>query len=214
MSSILDELEINSLGETEMNTEGTTAFRWPKKGDQLFTQADNVFENAEIDGRVRGRLVMMSTGYKLGADLMVQQSNKGNYERAALVYPIVFNYRHFIELELKYIIATYGGTVAVKPNWKTHDLDKLWKTFLQVLDGYGHEDPDGTDEVMSATIAEFAKVDEKSFSFRYPVDQQGRKIQLDHEELDLNALADVMKGLEGYFTGTDGYLDNLQNAGP
>lgn len=57
---------------------------------------------------------------------------------------------------------------------------------------------------MSA-MTEFTKVDKTSFSFRYPVDQQGRKIPLGH---------DVMKGIEGYLIGTDGYLDNLQNAGP
>lgn len=39
---------------------------------------------------------------------------------------------------------------------------------------------DGTDEVMSTTIAEFAKIDEKSFSFRYPVNQQGKKIPIGH----------------------------------
>jgi hypothetical protein len=197
-----------------MSTEETTDFRWPTKGDRLFTQAENRHENAEIKGQVHNRLVMMFMGYKFAADLMVEHSNLGNYERAVLVYPVVFNYRHFIELALKYIIATYGRTIGVKPNWKTHDLGTLWKTFLQILDGYGCEAPDGTDEVMSAIIAEFAKVDEKSFSFRYPVDQQGRKISLGHEELDLNALADAMNGVEGYFIGTDGYLDNLQNAGP
>ncbi|MEQ9412167.1 MAG: hypothetical protein RIK87_30955 [Fuerstiella sp.] len=197
-----------------MSTQESTDFRWPRKGDTLFTQAENSYENAEIAGRSHSRLVMMFTGYKLGGDLMVQHSNQGNCERAALVYPIVFNYRHFIELALKYIIATYGGTVGIKPNWNTHDLETLWCTFRRVLIGYGHEDPDGTDQVISKTITEFSKVDERSFSFRYPVDRQGRKIPLGHEELDLNSLADVMKGLEGYFIGTDGYLDNLQNAGP
>lgn len=197
-----------------MSIEEKADFRWPRKGDRPFTQADNPYENAAIEGRAQSRLMLMFAGYKLAADLMVQQSNQGSYERAALVYPIVFNYRHFIELSLKYIIATYGGTVGIEPNWETHELETLWKTFIQVLNKFGHKDPDGTDEIMSEIIAEFAKVDERSFSFRYPVDKQGKTIPLGHEELDLNALADVMKGLEGYFIGTDGYLDNLQNAGP
>ena len=141
-----------------MNNEENTDFRWPKKSDRLFTQAENPYKNAEIEGRAQSRLVMMFTGYKLGADLMVQHSNQGNYERAALVYPIVFNYRHFIELALKYIVATYGETVGVKANWKTHDLETLWNTFIRVLVGYGHEDPDGTDEVVRKTIAENLKM--------------------------------------------------------
>lgn len=197
-----------------MSTEEKSDFRWPKKGDQPFTTADNPFDNAVIEQRTHSRLVMMYMGYKLGADVMVQQSNRGNYERSCLVYPILFNYRHFIELALKYIISTYGGAVGVEPNWETHSLKTLWESFIRVLDGYGHKDRDGTDLRVRDTISKFAIVDEKSFSFRYPVDKKGRKIPLSPEELDLNVLADVMKGLEGYLIGTDGYLDSLQNASP
>jgi hypothetical protein len=37
---------------------------------------------------------------------------------------------------------------------------------------------------------------------------------LAHQEIDLHRLADVMQGLDGYFSGCDGYLDDLQRAGP
>jgi len=63
-------------------------------------------------------------------------------------------------------------------------------------------------------VAEFATVDPGSFSFRYPVDTQGRPIELAHGYMDLSVLADVMEGVDGYFTGCDGYLDALASAGP
>jgi hypothetical protein len=47
---------------------------------------------------------------------------------------------------------------------------------------------------------------------RYPIDTRGKLISLAHEEVDLHRLADVMNGLEGYFSGCDGYLDSLQSA--
>ena len=138
---------------------------------------------------------------------------RASFDRDALVYPIIFNYRQFIELELKYLIATYGLTVGVEANWKSHKLEDLWKAFTDVLDRYGSEDPQGTDPVVARIVAEFAKVDPRSFSYRYPVDTQGNPIPIAHEELDLAVLADVMKALEGYFSGCDGYLDHLQSAG-
>jgi len=189
-------------------------FRWPQRGDTPFTQARRWQDNASIEKHSHGRTVMMMTGYKKAADLMVEHATQDRIDRDALVYPIIFNYRQFIELSLKYLIATYGHTVDVSSNWKTHKLLDLWKTLLEVLEGYGHDDPDGTDPIVAEIVTEFAKVDPDSFSYRYPVDTKGRPIPVAHEELDLVVLADVMEALEGYLTGCDGYLDHLQSAGP
>lgn len=192
----------------------TSEFRWPKAGDRPFTQSQNWQDNAYIDPHGHGRLVMMMTGYKRAADLMVERAILDNVDRSYLVYPIIFNYRQFIELSLKYLISTYGHTVGVDAIWNTHDLGDLWNALMAILDGYGHQDVDGTDPTVAQIVAEFAKVDPKSFSYRYPVDIKGRPIPITHSELDLAALADVMKALDGYFSGTDGYLDSLQSAGP
>jgi hypothetical protein len=191
-----------------------TDFRWPTEGDTPFTRSDEWGSNAYIDRHGHGRLVMMMTGYKMAADLIVAHVSQSHRDGDALVFPIIFNYRQFIELELKYLIATYGRTVGVDAQWNTHDLGTLWSTFLEVLAGYGHDDVAGTDGVVGAIITEFAKVDPRSFSFRYPVDTKGRLVTLAHEEIDLHRLADVMQGLDGYFSGCDGYLDDLQSAGP
>jgi len=189
-------------------------FRWPKMGDRPFSQSPHWQNNAYIDQHGHGRLVMMMSGYKKAADLMVEWTARNRGDRDALVFPAIFNYRQFIELSLKYLIATYGHTVGVDAKWKTHSLTELWKTFVEVLDGYGTVDPDKTDPIVAEIVAEFAKVDPGSFSYRYPVDTKGNPIPLAHQELDLVALADVMEALECYFTGCDGYLDSLQSAGP
>lgn len=189
-------------------------FRWPRKGDQPFTQSAHWQDNAHINQDGYSRLVMMMAGYKKAADLMVERATQARGDRDALVFPIIFNYRQFIELSLKYLIAIYGHTVGVPANWKSHDLSALWKTFMEVLDGYGHAPSDQTNSVVAETVAEFAKVDPSSFSYRYPVDTKGNPIPIEHEQLDLVALADFVEALEGYFTGCDGYLDHLQGAGP
>jgi hypothetical protein len=191
-----------------------TDFRWPTAGDAPFTRSAEWQNNAYIDRHGHGRLVMMMTGYKMAGDLMVAHVARSRHDGEALVFPIIFNYRQFIELELKYLIATYGNTVGVDAQWNTHDLEILWSTFLEVLAGYGHEDVEATDGVVGRIITEFANVDPRSFSFRYPVDTKGKLVTLAHEEVDLHRLADVMQGLDGYFSGCDGYLGDLQGAGP
>jgi hypothetical protein len=192
----------------------TEEFRWPRQSDSPFAQSTEWQANAYIDRHGHGRFVMMMRGYKEGADLMVQRTCEDRRLRDSLVFPIIFNYRQFVELSLKYLIATYGPTVGVPARWKTHELIALWNAFAKVLQKYGHPYPNEGDLATAKIIAEFAKVDPRSDSYRYPVDRDGEAISLSHEEVDLTVLFDVMKAVDHYFTGCDGYLSDLQSAGP
>lgn len=192
----------------------TQTFRWPQPGDRLFQVSPHWDGNACVADHPHSRMVLMMSGYKRAADLMVEQATRQRADRDTLVFPILFNYRQFLELSLKYLIATYGITVEVDPIWDTHDLTKLWVRFAEVMDGFGADPADEATAAVATIIAEFATVDPRSFSYRYPVDTKGRPIVLAHEHLDLASLADVMSGVDGYFTGCDGWLDSLQSAGP
>ncbi|MDP3115953.1 MAG: hypothetical protein Q8N19_02440 [Phenylobacterium sp.] len=189
-------------------------FRWPKAGDKLFRVSPAWDGNAVLADHPHSRMVLMMSGYKRGADLMVEQATDYRPDRDTLVFPIIFNYRQFLELSLKYLVSTYGRTVDVDPIWNSHDLTKLWARFEEVLAGYGSDDADGATAAVAQIVAEFATVDPGSFSHRYPVDTKGRPMELTHEYLDLATLADVMNAVDGFFSGCDGYLDALQSAGP
>ena len=151
----------------------------------------------------------MTEGYKRAADLMIDRASDRN-ERDYLVCPIIFNYRQFIELSLKYLIATYGRKVGVDPIWNDHDLTNLWSAHELILEKYGTTDPDEADPVVAEIVAEFAKIDPRSYSHRYPVDTKGAAIPLAYTDLHLPTLRDVMQGVGGYFNGCDGYLADLQ----
>jgi len=188
-----------------------TEFRWPKAGDQPFVVVDQQQNNANIAGDDFTRLVAMTEGYKQAADILVLQTEADETARNFLVYPIIFSYRHFLELSLKYHLATYGPRVGVAPNWNSHRLEDLWAAFLEMLECFGTEDPDVVDPIVEATILEFAKIDPASYSHRYPFDRRGNPIPVAQTDLHLPLLADVMNGIAGYFSGTDGYLRELVN---
>lgn len=187
-----------------------TDFRWPQDGDNAFTVSDDWTQNATIAQDKSSRLVLMMEGYKKAADLMVEQSITSRADRDFLVFPIIFNYRQFLELALKYHLQTYGAAVGIAPNWKTHDLTVLWSEFAILLERCGTPDPDEADPIVSEVVAEFSKIDPQSFSHRYPVDRRGNPIPLQHELLDLRTLSEVMQGVANYFTGSDGLLDSIQ----
>jgi hypothetical protein len=186
-----------------------TEFRWPRQGDRPFVAADAPFDNANIADDGFTRLVLMMEGYKEAADLMVEAAAENRRMRDMLVFPIIFNYRQFLELSLKYQLATFGPAVGVEPNWRTHDLLELWGEFLEMLERYGTPDPDEADPIVGEIVLEFAKIDPGSYSYRYPVDRQGRPLPVAYRDLYLPTLADVMEAVAGYFTGSDGYLSQV-----
>lgn len=191
-----------------------TDLRWPTKGDVPFVAVDDPYDNANITNDGFARLVLMTEGYKKAADVMVAEASKDRFDRDILVFPIIFNYRQFLELSLKYQLATYGPAVDVKPNWRTHDLASLWSEFQILKERYGTEDPDEADPVVGNIILEFAKIDPRSYSYRYPVDRKGDPISVTYNDLHLETLADVMKAVAGYFSGCDGYFSHLLDASP
>jgi hypothetical protein len=189
-------------------------FAWPATGDQVFTSSDNWNDAVLADDpeQHRMRMATMVTGYKGAADALVDQAGKGTAERDSLVYPIVFLYRHYIELELKQLIWIYGPKVGVEPNWKSHDIRHLWALFTKMTKAWSVIDEGDAEKIVGRHVAAFAKLDPGSFSFRYTMDTDGEPMPIGRDRLDLNHLRDIMKTVDAFFVGTDGYLDALDGA--
>lgn len=181
-------------------------FRWPTSGDRLFGHSASVADDAAISHDPLSRLYDMTEGYKRAADMLIEHGAGNRIDRHYLVYPVIFCYRHYLELSLKTILLVYGSTVDITPNWKAHDLNQLWPLFEKVLRRHGANDE--ADAVVRKCVAEFSKIDPKSITFRYPVSQEGKPVEIDLEGLDLLQLREVMKGIYGYFSGVDGIYTN------
>ena len=188
-------------------------FRWPRPGDDPFAIPRGIAD-ATIAEHNFSRFVLMMKGYNRAAESLVDRCLEDGRETDSLIFPFMFLYRHCLELQLKYIINTYGAHVGVAPAWDTHDLAKLWRQFKVVLDDFGTDDPNDIDSSVEKTVAQFAKVDPKSSSYRYPCDNKGKPIPPIKSRLDLENLKDVMDGVFGYFSGCDVYLADLVSAGP
>ena len=189
-------------------------FRWPQSGDDPFDVDEEHGNHAALEENDFTRFVLMFEGYKRSADALVDQALQDWREADFLIYPILFLYRHALELNLKYIINVYGRNVGVDPIWNSHDFQVLWPRFLKVLEEFGTDDPDNADQIVGGVVAQFGNIDPGSFSHRYPCDRFGNAIPLVQDRVNLEMLKDVMDGVFSYFSGTDGYLDSLVSAGP
>ena len=113
-------------------------------------------------------------GYKNAADYLVDSAAARN-ERDSLVFPTVFLYRHYLEIQLKDILRMlylYDGKICKIPN--DHNLVTLWKKVRPLMERV-YDDPRSSDknDHIEARIEEFSQLDERSYAFRYPVDTKG-----------------------------------------
>ncbi len=123
-------------------------------------------------------------------------------------YPIVFLYRHALELYMKTVILTgspvlsIAGLAAVEREQllTTHSLQKLGELLEQVFHAYEWKWDLGTDQFRSLddfrrTIAELNEIDAGSYAFRYPVDTKGRDSLKRDFRFNVFDFCEVMDGL-------------------
>lgn len=123
-------------------------------------------------------------------------------------YPIVFLYRHALELYMKAVILIGAPMLAVKGRAKvnrqrllrTHSLEVLRRELERVIEAYEWEWDLGVPHFRSLadfrrTIAEFEAVDAGSHAFRYPINTKGSASLASHFRFNLFEFCEILDGL-------------------
>lgn len=188
--------------------------RWPKKGDRLLRRSGDWNRGVEFSKRPIDRHVHLWEGYMRAGAGLIELCTQNGYEgdRHFVIYPILFNYRHGLELAMKWIVLRFGGE-GFQGIEEDHDLWKLWKQCRAIIARFGEGDEEAT-KVVEKIVKELHDLDRSGVSFRYGWGKAGREIKLPDHMIDLENIHDVMQGVSGYFTGLDGWLDDLHSAGP
>jgi hypothetical protein len=117
----------------------------------------------------------LANNFRQAGDILIQRG-LGDLEAYELLYPVLYNYRHAIELYLKAI---------VKSPKKTHKLATLMEQFKKITkENYGEEVPAWFENL----ISEFNSYDPGSTTFRYP----GRTSAPEERMVDLPELQKIM----------------------
>jgi hypothetical protein len=187
-------------------------YRWPEVHDQLLVPARSPERAGQIYEDGLTREVLMGDGYMRAGAALVERCLQDNDESHYLIYPILFNYRHGLELAIKWVLDRYGRHAAIEEFKRDHNLKSLWKVCRQVIEEIGGPDSGGSLEVVEGIVNEFHNIDPNSFAFRYAKDTKGRLIKLPLHSIDLENVRDVMEGVANFFQGVDGQLDHNSSA--
>jgi hypothetical protein len=144
--------------------------------EPLFTSADDWQCNARLNWS-DDPLELYAIGYKEAADILVKQVMETAFHQDALVYPICFLYRQYIELRLKEIIQSGRKLLDEKGSFpKHHKIQTLFATVKEVIKGVFQNEKEPNLSLPEHVISEFSKLDPDSSSFRYPTDKSGMSL--------------------------------------
>jgi hypothetical protein len=188
----------------------------PRKCDRLFwDDLLDLSNNARLTPDGDGQAAY-AEGYRRGAKVLVDHVVEGGgQEKHFLVYPIIFLYRHHLELALKRIIRraprllVRSLTKDEKDHLGRHKLDCLWRDLkprlIEIFEAVGWEKPDECDmEGVGDYIRQLSEPDPGGFSFRYAHSREGeRLLPEDLTHIDIRHFAKTMDRLVIYIDGID-----------
>ncbi|TCK72454.1 hypothetical protein [Acidipila rosea] len=158
----------------------------PRKGDVLFRgDLPDWHNNACLSGTSQGDPVAYVEGYRRGAEILVRFVNDNGRDQDFLVYPILFLYRHHLELAMKRIIRRLPRllyrelTSNETGQLRQHSLTGLWQALKPMVASiYKAVDwPDAKSEDIAGAddyVRQLSAIDPDSESFRYPFGKSGK----------------------------------------
>lgn len=158
--------------------------------------------------------------YYDAAKCLVDKVRHSNGYRDTVICPIIFLYRHSVELYLKHIILTYNRfnskNIKQKEDLITHDLKKLFSYAkeslikLDLWDEKNLEDNYYGDKLIEL-VDYLSILDASSFTFRYPFNTKDKATLKPHFKLNLFEFSDtanyICDLLGGACMGVDHVLD-------
>lgn len=153
-------------------------------------------------------------GYKQAADNLVGQIVNGGRYQDALVFPICFLYRQYIELRLKEIIKSGRSLLDENGTFpQHHKIQHLWELAITIIKKVFSDKKEPLDLSIAAhVISEFSKLDPDSFAFRYPFDKTGKSTLDSISHINIRKVANYIDKfsdcIDSVSMGISVYLDH------
>jgi hypothetical protein len=153
----------------------------PTENDALFAPGDDWTNNAVLHIRqpvtaeaAAEELYAYVEGYRLAADALVEHVMRTGIKQDLLVYPVVFLYRHWLELSMKDIIRLARPLCGEPPTYRPqHNLGVLWTCCEELLSKIEPRIAKDDLHPVRNVVAQMEAVDPTGEGFRYPTKSDG-----------------------------------------
>jgi hypothetical protein len=184
---------------------------WPRERDEVFASADDWQMNACVNWG--GGWLLYAVGYKNAGDVLVARVEEDRGEADALVYPIVFCYRQYLELLLKDTLKEARSYHRIDGSFDNeHSLLHHWRPLRPLLEERWPDHPGPLDAV-EENLSEFDAVDRGSFAFRYSITTKGdQSLPSGMQRINLRNLKEVVGRIGTFLESCAGAMRYEQEA--
>ncbi|MBI2419901.1 MAG: hypothetical protein HYV28_18715 [Ignavibacteriales bacterium] len=154
--------------------------------DMIFQEIPDDLDESFVNGALWGGMAStrnnmeMAESFEKASWIIMSKHTKIGLEAYEIVNPLLYLYRHTIELYFKAIINEHDPEVDVRTY--SHNLQKLLRKVEEILTAYKVILPESAVKI----VLEFYKIDSKSFSFRYGEDFKSGEFWVDFNLLNRN----------------------------
>lgn len=142
---------------------------------------------------------LIATGYKEASDFLVDHLAQVHRDDA-LLFPIIFGYRQYLELRIKALTSIVNRFDEADEEFRrTHNLGKLWSQIRPRLLEEITEEERETFQIVENCIMEFHEMDPKSDTFRFPGELKQHVIDLGNMKTVMNRVAWFLDSLSDYW---------------
>ncbi|MGX9569372.1 hypothetical protein [Pseudomonas sp. CFBP 5748] len=188
------------------------AIKWPTdfSGQQLFIQGDDWQHNAMLNWS-HFRADLYAFAYKDAADGLVEAMANRQVPLDSGIYPLLFLYRHSLELQFKLMLQSARALTGKKSkNYDKHPLMPLWSELRHLLMGLGLERSDANANAVHEFIRQLDDVDPDSMAFRYATTKSGKAHLPDVTYINIRHLREVLNSVFVWLNGTYSWIGEME----
>ncbi|MCH8252532.1 MAG: hypothetical protein IID36_08790 [Planctomycetes bacterium] len=128
------------------------------------------------------------------------------------VYPIVFLYRHNLELLLKFLIVRGRWLISESGDQpRGHRLDKLWMTARPIVERCFDEADWSQNDIVTSLMSELSGLDPNGEAARYMESNKGMKHFAELALLNIRHFADIAERLSEYLSTVLGTIEMMDS---
>ncbi|WP_404812670.1 hypothetical protein ACIRNY_04180 [Capnocytophaga canimorsus] len=183
------------------------------KPDELININGKQFSHFGWEGKGTFAFFLYAESYKSAAELLYEKMKIGNNaDIDTLIYPLCFNYRHCMEMLLKYLYIKYSRTD--ENGLKTflnanHNLDKIWGDVKPILEQNINKVDSRIDiDIIESYVKQMHDFDDKSMRMRYPITKKLEANNKTELRLDYHNFHIEMLHFYNSILQLDGDIDN------
>ena len=135
------------------------------------------------------------------AAALIDETERRPVDRDILIYPILFSYRHGLEVAMKWTIEQYGSLaiVSLDPDHRNHDLWALWKLCKEISAAATEGEEGEVVQAVEHVVKDFQQIDKSGIAFRYSKNKVDVIITLPADRIDLGNVQRVMEAVDNFF---------------